>query len=210
MSSYSQLVTELIRVNENEGAEFIAYIPSMINRAEEKLTKDLDDTGLVTYTSVAVSINNNSVTLPLGTRIIKNFYIENSGTKINMLMRTSEYLNDYWPVSASTGTPKYYTRLTNTAINVAPTPSATLNGTVAHISRPVTLTSTNDNNYFTDFCYDALFYGSQIEALLFQKNYSAVGNYDSKYKESVMALRNQANRTRRDDMQQPVTNVKEA
>jgi len=210
MASYSELVTELIRVNENDGDEFLAYIPSMINRAEEKLTKDLDDTGLVTYTSVAVSNSNSNITLPLGTRIIKNFFINNAGTKINMLMRTSEYLNDYWPVIASTGTPKYYTRLTNTAIALAPTPDTTLDGTIAHISRPVTLTSTNDNNYFTDFCYDALFYASQIEALLFQKNYSAVTNYEGKYKEAVMALRNQANRTRRDDMQQPVTNVKEA
>ena len=210
MASYSDLVTELISVNENDGDEFLAYIPKMINRAEDKLTKDLDDTGLIAHTSVAVSSGNNSITLPVGTRIVKNFYIDSSGSKINMLMRTSEFLNDYWPVSASTGIPKYYTRLSNTAITVAPTPSSTFNGVVAHISRPTTLTSAANNNYFTDFCYDALFYASQVEALMFQKNYSVVPAFESKYKDAINALRMQASRTRRDDLQQPTPTIKEA
>ena len=42
-----------------------------------------------------------------------------------------------------------------------------------------------------------------VEALLFMKNYEAISVYESRYKEDVLALRNQARRTRRDDMESP-------
>jgi hypothetical protein len=43
MADYTFLVNDIINACENEGAEFLAYVPNMVNRAEERLTKDLDD-----------------------------------------------------------------------------------------------------------------------------------------------------------------------
>ena len=71
MANYTFLVQDIIGATENDGTEFLAYMPKIVNRAEERLTRDLDDYGLVTYTSVAVSAGNNIVTLPVGTRIVK-------------------------------------------------------------------------------------------------------------------------------------------
>jgi len=205
MANYTYLVNDIIQATENDGAEFIAYIPNMINRAEERLTLNLDDSGLVLTTAVALSAGTNTFTLPTGTRVIKNIFIEDSGTKINLLQRTDEFINDYWPVSASTGTPKYYARQTNTRILFAPTASATYSGKIVYTARPTTLTSATPTNYFTDFCYDALFYASMIEAANFMKNYSTTSVYEAQYSNAIEALRNQARRTRRDDMQAPAS-----
>jgi len=203
MANYTYLVNDIIESTENDNSDFASAIPKFVNRAELRLTTDLDDYGLVTYTSVAVSSGKNTIILPSGTRIIKNVNINNAGTKINLVQRTDEFINDYWSVSASTGTPEYYARRNNTTILIAPTPVSTVDGIVAHISRPVTLSSASDTNYFSDFCYNALYNASMIEALLFMKNYEAISVYESRYKEDVLALRNQARRTRRDDMQSP-------
>lgn len=205
MANYTYLVNDIIQATENDGAEFIAYIPNMVNRAEERLTKTLDDYGLVLTTTVALSAGTNTFTLPTGTRVIKNIFIEDSGTKINLLQRTDEFINDYWPVSASTGTPKYYARQTNTRILFAPTASATYSGKIVYTARPTTLTSAAPTNYFTDFCYDALFYASMMEATHFMKNYSASKTYADQYIIAMELLRNQARRTRRDDMQAPAS-----
>ena len=62
MADYTFLVNDIKEACENEGTEFLDYIPKMVNRAEERLTKDLDDYGLVSYTSVAVG--DRIVTLP--------------------------------------------------------------------------------------------------------------------------------------------------
>lgn len=205
MADYTYLVNDIIETTENNGSEFLAAVPKMINRAEERLTKSLDDSGLVLTTAVALSAGTNVFTLPTGTRVIKNIFIEDSGTKINLLQRTDEFINDYWPVSASTGTPKYYARQTNTRILFAPTASATYSGKIIYTARPTTLTSATPTNYFTDFCYDALFYASMIEAVNFMKNYSVSQVYEGQYANAIEALRNQARRTRRDDMQAPAS-----
>ena len=177
----------------------------MVHRAEERLTKALDDAGLVLTTVVSLSAGTNTFTLPTGARVIKNLYIEDSGTKINLLQRTDEFINDYWPVSASTGTPKYYARQTNTQLLFAPTASATYTGKLVYTARPTTLTSATPTNYYTDYCYDALFYASMIEATNFMKNYSVSQLYEQQYSNAVEGLRNQARRTRRDDMQAPAS-----
>jgi len=205
MADYTYLVNDIIETTENNGSEFLAALPKMINRAEERLTKSLDDSGLVLTTAVALSAGTNTFTLPTGTRVIKNIFIEDSGTKINLLQRTDEFINDYWPVSASTGTPKYYARQTNTRILFAPTASATYSGKIVYTARPTTLTSATQTNYFTDFCYDALFYASMIEASNFMKNYSITPVYESQFASTIEGLRNQARRTRRDDMQAPAS-----
>jgi hypothetical protein len=205
MANYTYLVNDIIETTENDNSDFTSAIPKFVNRAELRLTKDLDDYGLVTYTSVAVSSGKNIINLPSGTRILKNFNINNAGTKINLLQRTDEFLNDYWNVSASTGTPQYYARRDNTTILIAPTAVSTVDGVIVHISRPTTLSSASDTNYFSDFCYNALYNASMVEALLFMKNYEAITVYESRYKEEVQALRNQARRTRRDDMETPAS-----
>jgi len=205
MANYTYLVNDIIETTENDNSDFTSAIPKFVNRAELRLTKDLDDYGLVTYTSVAVSSGKNIINLPAGTRILKNFNINNAGTKINLLQRTDEFLNDYWDVSASTGTPQYYARRNNTTVLIAPTAVSTVDGVIVHISRPTTLSSASDTNYFSDFCYNALYNASMVEALLFMKNYEAITIYESRYKEEVQALRNQARRTRRDDMETPAS-----
>jgi hypothetical protein len=205
MANYTYLVNDIIESTENDNSDFTSAIPKFVNRAELRLTKDLDDYGLVTYTSVAVSSGKNIINLPSGTRILKNFNINNAGTKINLLQRTDEFLNDYWNVSASTGTPQYYARRDNTTILIAPTAVSTVDGVIVHISRPTTLSSASDTNYFSDFCYNALYNSSMVEALLFMKNYEAITIYESRYKEEIQALRNQARRTRRDDMETPAS-----
>jgi|TARA_R110000824_G_scaffold227080_1_gene414895 hypothetical protein len=205
MANYTYLVNDILEAAENDSTEFLNYIPKMIYRTEERLTRDLDDYGLVSYTSVAVSSGNNQLTLPSGTRILKNINIVANTTKINLLQRTDEYINDYWNVSASTGTPQYYARRNNVTVLIAPTPVSTFNGEVVHISRPTTLTSATNTNYFTDYCYDALFNGSMVEAMIFNKNYTAVPLFEGRYVEAIQSLRNQSRRTRRDDMQNPTS-----
>lgn len=201
MANYTYLVNDIIGATENDGSEFVAYIPQMVNRVEERLTKALDDYGLVTATSITLTSDTNTFTLPDNTRVIKNIHIKESGSKIGLLQRTDEFINDYWPVSASTGTPKYYARKTNTNIVFAPTASTTYSGELVYVVKPSALTSTNQNNYYSDFCYDALFYGCMIEATNFMKNFSVTPVYEQQYQTAVEGLRNQSRRTRRDDME---------
>jgi len=65
MANYTYLVNDIIQATENDGSEFADYIPKMVNRVEDRLTKALDDYGLVTATSIALtSVSYTHLTLP--------------------------------------------------------------------------------------------------------------------------------------------------
>ena len=198
---FNSLVSIIIETTENDGSEFVGALPAMIQRAQEKMQNDLDDQGLVSYASVAVSASSAEVSVPVGGEIIKTFSIEVGGSRTQLKHRPYEYLLDYWPVSASTGTPRYYGFKTNTEIRVAPTPSATVDSQIGFIAQITTITSASPTNYFTIHCENALFYSSMIEASLFMKSFNTTAAWQQEYQSEVDRLRNRARRSRQDDMQ---------
>ena len=206
MSTYSYLVTDLKNTAENDSTEFADQIPYFINKAELQLTKDLDDFGLDVFTTITLSASNPIVSIPSGTRLIRNvnYTTSVSSIKTNLLQRTYEYAIDYFPyASASTGTPRYYARKNNTQIYIVPTPASTVTGEIQTVVRPSSLTSAAPTNYYSEFCYNALFYRCMFEANFFMKNWEVSQVWEAQYKNAIDGLRNQARRTRQDDMETP-------
>jgi hypothetical protein len=213
MPTFSELLNDIRSTTEVSSSDFDTQLPRIVNRAENRLIKELDDFGLNTLTSITVSINNPVVSLPSGTRIVRNLNVLVSAsvsapagtadTKVNLLPRTQEFIFDFWPyVSASVGEPKYYAMQTNTNIYIAPTPEQTYDAELTFVQRPVTLSDSNPTNYFSDFCYDALFYACMIESSFYLKSFDTVQLWQAEYKNAIDGLRNQARRTRQDDMAQ--------
>ena len=206
MSTYSYLVTDIKNTAENDSTEFLDQRPYFINKAELQLTKDLDDFGLDVFTTITLSASNPIVSIPVGTRLIRNvnFTTSVSNIKTNLLQRTYEYAIDYFPyASASTGTPRYYARKNNTQIYIVPTPASTVTGEIQTVARPASLTSASPTNYYSEFCYNALFYRCMFEANFFMKNWEVSQVWEAQYKNAIDGLRNQARRTRQDDMETP-------
>ena len=183
--------------------------PFSLPKQRLRITKDIDDVGLDEYTTVSVS-SGNAGAVPLNdrVRIVRNVnYTVSTGTTVtNLLQRTVEYANDYWPVSASTGTPRYYSRRTNSSIKIVPTPVSATTVEIQTASQPLALasatgTSVTTSNYFSEYCYDALFYGCLIEATMYMKDWETLQVWQAEYQNSIQTLRNQARRTRQDDME---------
>ena len=211
MPSYSFLKTDLINTTENDSNEYESQISNIVERAESRLMKELDDSGLDNYSTFTFTAGDPIVTVPEGTLVVRNVNYKTSASSniTPLLQRTYEYAIDYFPhASASTGTPRYYSRKNNTEIYVVPTPASALTGEIQVTKRPLALssatgTSATTSNYFSDFCYNALFDACMVESMVFMKNFSLVAVMEQKYQSSISGLRNQARRTRRDDMETP-------
>jgi len=211
MPSYSFLKTDLINTTENDSSEYESQISNIVERAESRLMKELDDFGLDNYSSFSFTAGDPIVTVPEGTLVVRNVNYKTSASSniTPLLQRTYEYAIDYFPhASASTGTPRYYSRKNNTEIYVVPTPASALTGEIQTTKRPLALSSATGasattSNYFSEFCYNALFDACMVESMIFMKNFSLVPTMEQKYQSSINALRNQSRRTRRDDMQSP-------
>ena len=219
MPNYSFLKTDIINTIENDSSEFETQISFFVEKAEDRLIKELDDPGLDNYSTFSFTASDPVVSLPADALVIRNVNYTTSvsttdvpaSSKVNLLQRTYEYAIDYFPfASASTGTPRYYSRKTNTQIYIVPTPASAVSGEIQYTRRPLALasatgTSVTTSNYFSEFCYNALFSACMIEASYFIKDLNAVATWEAKYKNSVDALRNQARRMRQDDMNVPAS-----
>ena len=211
MPNYSFLKTDLINTAENDSTEFANQIPKFVEKAEDRLVKELDDPGLDNFASFTFTASSPTVSLPVDSLIVRNvsFTTSTSSLITPLLQRTYEYAIDYWPyASASVGTPRYYARKNNTAIYIVPTPTSALTGEIQYTRRPIPLssatgTSATTSNYFSEFTYNALFNACMVEASKFTKSWDIVQVWESSYTNSVDALRNQARRMRQDDMENP-------
>jgi hypothetical protein len=209
MSTYAYLKTDIINTAENDSTEFSDQISYFVNRAEDRLIKELDDSGLDYYSSFTFTASDPVVSLPAGTLVVRNVNYKTSVSSniTPLLQRPYEYAIDYWGyASASTGTPRYYSRKNNTSIYIVPTPASTLTGEVQYTKKPLALssatgTSATTTNYFSEFCYNALFNACMIEAYVYMKSWNTVPLWEGQYKNAIDALRNQARRTRQDDME---------
>ena len=209
MPNYAYLKTDLVNTTENDSTEFASQVSAFVKRTEFRLIKDLDDVGLDEYTTVSVSSGNaGAISLNDRTRIVRNVnYVVSNGTTVtNLLQRTLEYAQDYWPVSASQGTPRYYSRRNNTELKIVPTPVSAITAVVKTQSQPLPLASATDtsvttSNYFSEYCYDALFAGCMMEATMFMKDWNTLQVWQGYYTAAIDTLRNQARRTRQDDME---------
>jgi len=194
MPAYSYLKSDIINTSENDSTEFANQIPNFIDKAERRLTYYLDDYGMDEYMNVSVSSGNAAlVTLNDRTRIVRNInYVVSNGTTVtNLLPRTIEYAKDYWPVSASVGTPRYYSRTNNTNIKIVPTPTSTITAEIQTQSRPLALssatgTSVTTSNYFSEYCYDALFQACMLEATIFMKDWNTVQFWKTTYDDRMI------------------------
>ena len=214
--TYSSLVQQIMDTMEDNSSEFEAAVPDFIRRAELRLTREMDTHGLTQYFTSNFTKGEAFLAIPSTNLIVKNVNYSTSATttmdngrvvgpntRISLLVRTKEYLEDYWPVRTSVGMPKYYSHFMQDQILMAPAPVSAFSTEIEIIVQPSTLSVGNETNYYTTFCENALFYASMIEACYFNKNASAVQLWDQQYQREIITIVNEARRNRRDDMSKP-------
>ncbi len=199
-TTYTDLYNSIIDATENTDAEFAARIPTFVDQTRMRLARDIDTYGMVTYTTVSASAGNPYINLPQDALILKAVTHISDGSYSQLILRTDEFLREYWPNRTSVGSPKYYARWGFSQLLVAPAPTSAALVEISYVQVPTSIgpvgTSTN---WLTEYAPEALFYGCMHEACMFMKNYDAAALWQNKYQAAVASLRNEARRTRQDD-----------
>jgi hypothetical protein len=125
---------------------------------------------------------------------------DTSSNRQPILLRTYEYLREYWPNSALTGLPAYFADYDYTHWLVAPTPATTYAFQVLYYERNQPLDSANQSNWFTQYAPQALLYGSLLQAMPFVKNDERSPMWQSNYDRIIEVLKTE-NVTRTADRQ---------
>lgn len=199
-TSYTDLYDSIVDATENSDTEFTARIPTFVDQVRMKLARDIDTYGFVVYATVSASSGDPYLTLPQDNLVLKSLSHISAGSYSQVILRTDEFLREYWPQRTSVGTPKYYAKWGYNRLLVAPAPASASAFEISYVQIPTSIGSVGTStNWLTDFAPEALFYGCMHEACMFMKNYQAAGMWEAKYQDAVAKLRNEARRTRQDD-----------
>lgn len=172
-NNYTNIIAAVQELAEDDDTEFVAYIPTAIFLAEERLFKDLNLRRKKELASVSLAAESNTVTKPTGYRYGYSVVAEDaSGNKILLKKCTEDFLDDFWPNEADLGTPKYYTDDDEDNFRVAPTPETAYTIKITYNKKPTALSTSNLTNYYTEYYPDALFYAVMSAMAEYMKDYS--------------------------------------
>ena len=201
--NYALLTSVVQSHSENDDSEFTGEVQNFVERAELRMTRDLDTYGTVLWAQTTLIVGDPFVTKPSVALVVKSLNIMDGGQRYQLLLRTNEWVYNYWPDRTSVGRPKYWANWGRPNVLIAPAPASSSLAELEYVARPATLSTANGTNYFTDYCWNALFCGTMIEAMMFQKDYQSAAQWEARYQQEVNILNNEGRRNRRDDQQVP-------
>lgn len=208
--TYTTLKSSVLTLAEDFSTEADSFFDTALMLAQKRMVRELDSYGFVLHARSSVSAGDPFVTKPPSSKVIKSLVIfAGNGTQTPLDLVTDEYIQEYWPIRTSMGTPVYYAQWDSSVIILAPTPSSAQDIEMSFVVQPTLVSSSHPTNWFTEEADDALLYATMVEMARFAKNKPAKDEYEGGYQGAMSALRNEARRSRRDDQRAPGSTVGE-
>ena len=186
--TYTNLVTDIAQYLERTDTATLDKIPTFIGLTEQKLAARLKILGILTVQTSAMVIGSNVIDKPARWHKTVSMNITVDGRRYPVLLRTVEYLREYWPDPTQTGIPKFYCDYDYTHWFVAPTPTFNYGFEVLYYERVAPLSSENQTNWFTVYAPQALLYGSLLQAMPFLKNDERTPVWQAQYDAIMQTL----------------------
>jgi hypothetical protein len=171
--TYDALVTDLKEWAEDDSTEFVASIPDIITRSEDRIHLECPNlisfrtvesgnlsSGTSTYTTTATDI--------LSIRYIR---LTVSSAYVFVEQRAESYLEDFTLGTATTGQPQFYAQVSattsGTTLLFGPTPDSAYTINIKYKRRPTGLSSTTSTTFLSILFPDVLFKAAMYEAAIF-------------------------------------------
>ena len=107
------------------------------------------------------------------------------------MFKEVNFIREAYPVSSTTGVPKYYALFDDDTFILGPTPNANFTVELHYVYRPTSITTSADGtSWLGTNAPDALLYGSLVQAYSFMKGEAdLIANYTQQYNEALSRLK---------------------
>jgi hypothetical protein len=122
--TFAQLKTAIQEYTENTETTFVSNVDDFIRAAEDRIFYLVDLEYFRKNATSAVTQNDPFLSLPTDFLASFSLSITNSSSKEFLLQKDVNFIQEYNPNSATTGTPRYYARFDIDNIILAPTPDS--------------------------------------------------------------------------------------
>ena len=180
--TYDSLVNDIQTYLERTDTATLEKIPQFIMLAEQVIAADLKFLGNLQVATSAMVQGEATIAKPARWRKTVSMNVTVAGKRYPVLLRTYEYIREYWPSPTDEDVPKFFCDYDYEHWLIGPTPDDAYNYEVLYYERVQPLDSSNQSNWFTQYAPQALLYGSLLQAMPFLKNDERMpmwqGNYD--------------------------------
>ena len=211
MTTYSELTQQILDYTEvSTDVLTSTRTDDFIEHTENRLLRDLDLDAFKSHQNSTLTADSPFLSLPGGTTpeptslaTIRTVmvYASTSSARDFLEQRDVSFMNEYWPIRTSTGTPKYWAWWDENTIYLAPTPSSALYVELGITRLPTRLSSSNTTSWLGNNAPIALLYGCLAEAFKFLKGPAEMLQlYEQSYQRAIQELMiEQQGRHRRDE-----------
>jgi len=193
--TFAQLKTAIQEYTENTETAFVSNIDDFIRSTEDRIFYLVDLELFRKNATSAVSQNDPFLSLPTDFLASFSLSITNNSSKEFLLQKDVNYIQEYNPNSATTGTPKYYARFDLNNVILAPTPDSNYVCEFHYFYRPTSLTAGADSGttWLSTNAPNALLYGSLYEAYIYMKGEpDMLQMYEKQFTEALSRLKDLA------------------
>jgi len=198
--TYDSLVNDIQTYLERTDQATLEKIPQFIMLAEQIIAADLKFLGNLTVATSAMVQGEATIPKPARWRKTVSMNVTVAGKRFPVLLRTYEYIREYWPEPTNEDVPKFFCDYDYEHWLIGPTPAAAYNYEVLYYERVQPLDSSNQSNWFTQYAPQALLYGTLLQAMPFLKNDERMPMWQGNYDRTIEVLKTE-NLTRIADRQ---------
>ena len=178
---------------ENSETTFVSNLNNFIESAEERIFKNVQLNFFRRNQTGSMTSSNPYLNCPSDFLAPFSLSFTSGTTKTFLMYKDVNFLQEAYPDTSATGTPKYYAFFDIDNFMIAPTPDSGYTVELHYYYRPASLTTQGDSGttWLSTNAPQTLLYGALIEAYTFMKGEAdVITNYINQFNSSLERLKN--------------------
>ena len=188
--TFTTLKTAIQDYTQNSETTFVNNLSNFITDTEEKILKTVTLPVFRKNVTGTMTSGNTYLSAPSDFLTPFSLALDNSGYEY-LMFKEVNFIREAYPVSSTTGVPKYYALFDDDTFILGPTPNANFTVELHYVYRPTSITTSADGtSWLGTNAPDALLYGSLVQAYSFMKGEAdLIANYTQQYNEALSRLK---------------------
>ena len=193
--TFAELKTAIQDFTENTETSFVTNLPVFIRAAEDRILGLVDLEYFRKNATGVMTTGDKFLNAPDDYLASFSLSIEVSSSKVFLLQKDVNFVQEYNPNSSTTGQPVYYALFDVDNFIIAPTPDASYSSELHYFYRPASLTAGGDSGttWISTNAPNTILYASLVEAYTYMKGEpDLLTLYNNRFTESLQRLKDLA------------------
>ena len=188
--TYTTLKSTMQDYLQNTETTFVNDLATIIIQAENRILKSVQLPDFRKNTTGTMTSDNAYLGTPTDFMAPYSLALDNSGYEY-LIFKDVNFIREAYPVSSTTGTPKYYGIFDDSSFILGPTPNSGYTVELHYFYKPTSITASGDGtSWLGDNAETVLLYGCLVEAYTFMKGETdLMGEYEKRFAEAMVSIK---------------------